>query len=111
MKSDVDVLQGTLDLLVLHILSAGPQHGWGVAQALKARSQERLVVTQGSLYPALHRLEKEGWIAAEWGVSENNRRAKYYRLSRSGRQQLARATERWRRYTAGVDLVLSSVTP
>ena len=107
MRSDVDVLQGTLDLLVLHILSGGPQHGWGVAQALKTRSEERLVVTQGSLYPALHRLEKEGWIESEWGVSENNRRAKFYRLSSSGKHQLEREIERWHRYTAGVDLVLS----
>ena len=110
MRSDVDVLQGTLDLLVLHILSGGKQHGWGVAQALKTRSEERLVVTQGSLYPALHRLEKEGWIESEWGVSENNRRAKFYRLSRSGRSQLKRETERWHRYTAGVDLVLSGAS-
>ncbi len=107
MRSDVDVLQGTLDLLVLHILSGGQQHGWGVAQALKTRSEDRLVVTQGSLYPALHRLEKEGWIESKWGVSENNRRAKFYRLSNSGRRQLERETARWRRYTAGVDLVLS----
>lgn len=107
MKANIDVLQGTLDLLVLHILQSGPQHGWGVAQALKNRSKDCLIVTQGSLYPALHRLEKEGWIASEWGVSENNRRAKFYRLSSSGSRQLERETERWRRYTAGVNLVLT----
>ena len=107
MKSNADLLQGTLDLLVLHILSSGQQHGWGVAQALKDRSGDRLVVTQGSLYPALHRLEKEGWIESEWGLSENNRRAKFYRLSKTGKRQLERETERWHRYTAGVDLVLS----
>ena len=107
MKSNADLLQGTLDLLILHILSSGQQHGWGVAQALKDRSEDRLVVTQGSLYPALHRLEKEGWIESEWGLSENNRRAKFYRLSDSGKLQLERETERWQRYTAGVDLVLS----
>ncbi|MEO1245291.1 MAG: PadR family transcriptional regulator [Pseudomonadota bacterium] len=107
MKSNADLLQGTLDLLILHILSSGQQHGWGVAQALKDRSEDRLVVTQGSLYPALHRLEKETWIASEWGISENNRRAKFYRLSNSGKRQLERETERWHRYTAGVDLVLS----
>lgn len=107
MKSNADLLQGTLDMLVLHILSAGPQHGWGVAQVLKERSGDRLVVTQGSLYPALHRLEKEGWIQSEWGVSENNRRAKFYRLSRAGKRQLNIETERWQRYTAGVELVLS----
>ena len=111
MRSDADVLQGTLDLLVLHILSGGKQHGWGVAQVLKTRSEDRLVVTQGSLYPALHRLEKEGWIESEWGVSENNRRAKYYCLSKSGKRQLERETERWRRYSAGVDLVLSGASP
>ncbi len=110
MRSDVDVLQGTLDLLVLHILSGGKQHGWGVAQALKSRSEDRLIVTQGSLYPALHRLEKEGWIESDWGVSENNRRAKFYRLSSSGKRQLERETERWRRYTAGVDLVLAGAS-
>lgn len=110
MRSDVDVLQGTLDLLVLHILSSRPQHGWGVAQALKTRSQERLIVTQGSLYPALHRLEKEGWIESTWGLSENNRRAKFYRLSAAGKQQLERETERWHRYTTGVDLVLTGVS-
>ncbi len=109
MKSNADLLQGTLDMLVLHILSTGPQHGWGVAQALKERSGDRLVVTQGSLYPALHRLEKEGWIESEWGVSENNRRAKFYRLSRAGKRQLDLETERWQRYTAGVELVLSGV--
>ncbi len=107
MKSNADLLQGTLDLLVLHILSGGQQHGWGVAQALKDRSQDRLIVTQGSLYPALHRLEREGWIKSEWGLSDNNRRAKFYRLSPAGKRQLELETDRWRRYTAGVDLVLS----
>ncbi len=107
MRSKFDVLQGTLDLLVLHILSGGKQHGWGVAQALKTRSEIRLVVTQGSLYPALQRLEKEGWIESDWGTSENNRRAKFYRLSSSGKRRLEQETERWRRYTTGVDLVLS----
>ena len=85
MKSNADLLQGTLDLLVLHILSSGQQHGWGVAQALKDRSGDRLVVTQGSLYPALHRLEKEGWIESEWGLSENNRRAKLAKSFRGKR--------------------------
>lgn len=106
MKSKFDLLQGTLDLLVLHILSEGRQHGWGVAQALKSRSKERLIVTQGSLYPALHRLEKDGWIESDWGVSENNRRAKFYRLSSSGKSRLREETARWRRYTTGVNLVL-----
>lgn len=109
MKSNADLLQGTLDMLVLHILSGGRQHGWGVAQALKSRSQERLIVTQGSLYPALHRLDKEGWITSDWGLSENNRRAKYYRLSPAGRRQLKLETDRWHQYTAGVELVLSGM--
>ncbi|MEM7707484.1 MAG: PadR family transcriptional regulator [Pseudomonadota bacterium] len=107
MKKKDEVLQGTLDLLVLHVLSEGPQHGWGVAQTLRLRSNDVLLVTQGSLYPALHRLEKEGWIESEWGTSENNRRAKFYRLSKAGHAHLESETQRWRRFTAGVDLVLA----
>ena len=103
-----DLLQGTLDLLILRTLVAGPMHGWGISQRIRATSGQVLLVNQGSLYPALHRLEEEGWIAAEWGTSDNNRRARFYRLTASGRRQLARETESWRLYTGAVQLVLQS---
>src|SRR5215510_8993094 len=97
-----DLLQGTLDVLILKTLTAGAMHGWGIAQRIQQLSQDVLRVNQGSLYPALHRLEGEGWIAAEWGASENNRKAKYYRLTRSGQRQLDTETENWRRLSAAV---------
>jgi PadR family transcriptional regulator, regulatory protein PadR len=103
-----ELLQGTLDLLILRTLGAGEMHGWGIAQRIQLISREALVVNQGSLYPALHRLEHQGWIEAEWGVSENNRQAKYYRLTRSGRKQLADETEYWTRFTSAVALVLKA---
>jgi PadR family transcriptional regulator PadR len=103
-----DLLQGTLDLLVLKTLSAGPMHGWGVAQRILETSRNLLQVQQGSLYPALHRLEERGWIAAEWGTSENNRRARFYRLTADGRRQLARETEDWRQFAGAVQFVLQS---
>jgi transcriptional regulator len=103
-----DLLQGTLDLLILRTLVAGPMHGWGISQRIRATSGQVLLVNQGSLYPALHRLEEEGWIAAEWGTSDNNRRARFYRLTASGRRQLFRETESWRLYTGAVQLVLQS---
>ena len=87
-----DVLQGTLDLLILKALSLEPMHGWGISQRIQQISQDVLQVNQGSLYPALHRLEHRGWIVAEWGTSENNRRAKFYRLTAQGRRQLAAET-------------------
>jgi transcriptional regulator len=104
----IDLLQGTLDLLILKTLSAGSMHGWGVAQRILATSQNLLQVQQGSLYPALHRLEEKGWIAAEWGTSENNRRARFYRLTADGRRQLARETESWRRFAGAVQFVLQA---
>jgi transcriptional regulator len=104
-----DVLQGTLDLLILKGLSLEPLHGWAVAQRIRELSREALQVNQGSLYPALHRLEYRGWIAAEWGVSENNRKAKYYRLTASGRRQLGRELEQWRRFAQGMELVLAAI--
>ncbi len=107
-KPNLDLLQGTLDLLVLRILAAGSQHGWGIAQRLQALSEEVLRVNQGSLYPALYRLEREGFIAAEWGASENNRRARFYRLSKAGRKQLEAETETWQRMTAAVARVLQT---
>jgi PadR family transcriptional regulator len=101
-----DLLQGTLDLLILKTLSSGPMHGWGVAQRILAASHNLLQVQQGSLYPALHRLEQRGWIVAEWGTSDNNRRARFYRLTADGRRQLARETESWRQFAGAVHFVL-----
>ena len=101
-----DVLQGTLDLLILKTLALQPMHGWGIAQRIQQLSQDVLQVNQGSLYPALHRLEQKGWIASDWGTSENNRRAKYYRLTPVGERQLAAELESWERYTGAVRLVL-----
>jgi PadR family transcriptional regulator len=101
-----DLLQGTLDLLILKTLALGPQHGWGISQRIQQISDDVLRVNQGSLYPALHRLEEQGWIASEWGVSENNREAKFYRLTRTGQRQLQRETEQWDRMSAAVGRVL-----
>jgi len=101
-----DLLQGTLDLLVLRTLAIEPQHGWGIAQRIEQVSRDVLSVTQGSLYPALYRLEEQGAIAAEWGISENHRRAKFYRLTRSGKRRLERETESWERFVEAVARVL-----
>jgi PadR family transcriptional regulator, regulatory protein PadR len=107
--SKSDLLQGTLDLLILRTLSANDaMHGWGIAQRLQVVSRDTFVLNQGSLYPALHRLEARGLIEAEWGESENNRRAKFYRLTRAGRRQLADEVDYWRRFTGAVGLVLES---
>jgi transcriptional regulator len=103
-----DVLQGTLDLLVLKTLTLCPMHGWGISQRIQQLSQEVLQVNQGSLYPALHRLERKGWIASDWGTSENNRRAKYYRLTPAGERQLAEELASWERFTGAVRLVLQN---
>ena len=107
-KSNVDLLQGTLDLLVLRTLLAGPQHGWGISQRIQQTSEDVFRVNQGSLYPALHRLEHEGWIDAEWGASENNRKARFYRLTRSGRKRLEEETASWERLAAAVARVLET---
>jgi len=107
-RPNLDLLQGTLDVLVLKTLAAGPMHGWGIAQRIQLVSEDVLRVNQGSLYPALHRLESEGWIAAEWGTSENNRKAKYYRLTRAGQRQLETETENWRRLAAAVGRILQT---
>jgi transcriptional regulator len=101
-----DLLQGTLDLLVLKSLALEPMHGWGIAQRIQQVSQNVLQVGQGSLYPALHRLEYKGWIQAEWGESDNNRRAKFYSLTRAGRKQLEAELENWERLTSAIALVL-----
>jgi transcriptional regulator len=105
-KTKNDILQGTLALLVLKSLDRGPMHGWGITLHIQRISNEVLRVEEGSLYPALHRLEQEGWIAAEWGLSENNRRARFYRLTEPGRKQLAAERENWQKITSAVALVL-----
>jgi transcriptional regulator len=102
----LDLPQGTLDLLILKALSLGPEHGWAISERIHQVSRATLQVAQGSLYPALHRLERRGWIRAEWGASEHNRRAKFYELTRAGRKQLDAETEAWERLTAAVGLVL-----
>ena len=102
----LDLLQGTLDLLVLRTLEAGPRHGWAISERIQQISREVLRVNQGSLYPALHRLEHQGWIKAEWGVSELGRRARFYRLTAAGRTQLGVETESWERLTAAIGRVL-----
>ncbi|HVI23879.1 MAG: PadR family transcriptional regulator [Myxococcales bacterium] len=101
-----DLLQGTLDLLVLKALSITPMHGWGVAQRLQLISREVLQVNQGSLYPALHRLERKGYIDSEWRASENNRRARYYRITAKGSRALEDETESWERFAGAVQRVL-----
>jgi transcriptional regulator len=105
-KEKPDLLQGTLDLLILRALSPGPTHGFGVSILLRRISGEVLQVEQGSLYPALYRLEAEGWIKSEWGVSENNRKAKFYELTASGRKQLKAETESWDRVSSAINMVL-----
>ena len=101
-----DLLQGTLDLLILRTLQTGTQHGWAISERIQQISQDVLQVNQGSLYPALHRLEHQGWIAAEWGISELGRRAKFYRLTAAGRKQLGVETESWARLTEAIGRVL-----
>lgn len=105
----IDLPQGTLDLLILRTLSLGSQHGWAISERVQQVSSDVLRIQQGSLYPALHRLERRGWIKAKWGTSENNRRAKYYELTRTGQKQLETETESWRKLTAAVAQILESV--
>jgi transcriptional regulator len=106
-QPNADVLQGTLDLLILKAVSLESMHGWGISQRIRQHSSGVLEVNQGSLYPALHRLVKRKWLDATWGTSENNRRARFYRLTALGRRQLATETDTWRRFSAGVDAVLA----
>jgi PadR family transcriptional regulator, regulatory protein PadR len=103
-----DILRGTFDLLILKALSWGPLHGYGVARQIEESTNDALVVGEGTLYPALHRLEERGWITASWGTSENNRRAKFYSLTRTGRAQLTVETKNWRRYAAAVFAALNA---
>ena len=106
MSDNTDVLQGTLDLLIMRTIALGPLHGWAIAQRIQQISDDLLRVQQGSLYPCLHRLEHQGWITAEWGASENNRRARFYALTKAGRKQLEAEVAKWERLSAGVNLVL-----
>ncbi|HEY9422325.1 MAG TPA: PadR family transcriptional regulator [Thermoanaerobaculia bacterium] len=104
----MDLLQGTLDVLILKTLSWGPLHGYAVVRWIAQRTEEALKIEEGALYPALHRMEQRGWIEAEWGVSENNRRAKFYRLTEEGRRQLDTEAESWQRYADAVGRVLQT---
>ena len=106
-SDQTDLIQGTLDLLIMKTIALEPMHGWAVAQRIQQISDELLRVQQGSLYPALHRLEHQGWITAEWGVSETNRRARFYSLTKAGRKQVATELSKWERLSAGVNLVLA----
>lgn len=107
-KQGVDLPQGTLDLLILRTLGLGTMHGWAISERIHQVSNELLQVQQGSLYPALHRLERRGWIKARWGASDNNRRAKYYELTRSGRKQLETEESEWKKMTAAVAQILGT---
>lgn len=106
MAPSADILQGTLDLLILKTVALEPMHGWGIAQRIQQVSKDVLQVQQGSLYPALYRLERKGLIQAEWGASENNRRAKYYSLTKAGREQLEKEQAEWERLSSAVALIL-----
>jgi PadR family transcriptional regulator PadR len=105
-KAGLDLPQGTLDLLILRTVALGPQHGWAISERIQQVSSDVLAVRQGSLYPALHRLERQGWIKARWGTSDTNRRAKFYELTRSGQKQLHAETDTWRKLTAAVGQIL-----
>jgi PadR family transcriptional regulator, regulatory protein PadR len=108
MSKPTDLVQGTLDLLILKTIALEPTHGWAIAQRIRRVSGDVLHVNQGALYPALHRLEQQGWITAEWGESENNRRAKYYSLTKSGRKYLQSERANWERLSAAIGLVLKT---
>ena len=108
MSEPVEILQGTLDMLILKAVSLGPLHGYGVLLRIQQLSKDAFRIPQGSLYPALYRLEHRGWVASEWGESENKRKAKYYRLTRAGRRQLRSETEQWSRLSAAMASVLNA---
>ena len=109
MPPSADLLQGTLDMLILKSIVLRPEHGWAIAQRIQQISNDVLQIGQGSLYPALHRLEYKGWIRAQWGASENNRRARFYSLTAAGRKQLETELENWERLTGAVNLVLERI--
>jgi len=108
MSRAADVMQGTLDLLILKALSLAPMHGWGISNRIQQLSRDAFQIGQGSLYPALYRLEKKGWVKSEWRTTENNREAKYYQLSAAGRRQLGEEIEGWRYYAGAVNLVIDT---
>lgn len=108
-ESRIDLPQGTLDLLILRIVALEPQHGWAISQRIQQVSKEVLQIPQGSLYPALHRLERRGWIESSWDISENNRKAKYYRLTAQGRKHLEAETDSWKKLVVAVTHVLEAV--
>jgi PadR family transcriptional regulator PadR len=110
-KTKSDLLQGTLDMLILKTLALETMHGWGISQRIQQISSGVLNVNQGSLYPALYRLEEQGWISSEWGSSENNRQAKYYKLTRAGRKQLDEETANWARLSAAIEQILQASLP
>ena len=103
-----DLVQGTVDLLVLKTIAPGPMHGWAIAQRIKQVSNDVLILNQNALYPALHRLEEQGWLKSAWGDSENNRRAKYYSLTRAGRKRLNQEVAQWRRLSSAIEVVVST---
>jgi transcriptional regulator len=105
-KDKMDLLQGTLDLLILRALKLGPRHGFGISILIRQMSEEVLRVEQGSLYPALYRLERQGWISSEWGVSDNNRKAKFYKLTPTGRKQLVEETSNWEKLSRAINLIV-----
>ena len=109
MAKPSDLVQGTLDLLILKTISLEPKHGWAIAKRIEQTSAEVLQVQQGSLYPALHRLEQQGWVRAEWGDSENNRRARFYSLTRAGRKRLGEELDQWERLSTAIGLVVKAV--
>lgn len=103
-----DLLRGTLEMLILQTLRGGPRHGWGITEAIRGRSHDRLAIMEGSMYPALYRMQRRGWIRAQWGRSENNRRAKFYALTATGRAELDDATDRWAEFTDVVAAVMDT---
>jgi transcriptional regulator len=107
-KSQPDIIRGTLDMLILQVLSLEPMHGWGISERIQAMSWDALQVNQGSLYPSLHRLTREGWIRSEWRITDNNRRARYYVLTRGGEAQLGLERDTWARLSAGVARILAT---
>src|SRR6267154_6834903 len=109
MSRPTDLVQGTLDLLILKVIALEPMHGWAVAQRIRQMSKDVLQVGQGALYPSLHKLEQNGWISSEWAVSENNRRAKYYTLTKTGRKALAEESAQWERLAAAISLIVRTV--
>lgn len=108
MSKPTDLVQGTVDLLILKTIAPGPMHGWAIAQRIKQVSNEVLILNQNALYPALHRLEEQGWLKAEWGDSENNRRAKFYSLTRAGRKRLSEEVAQWRRLSSAIEVVVTT---